>query len=62
MHERKIVSRLTAAVLVRAVGAVRLFITLITRRDAGTIAQAFKLLGGTPVTGTLGGCGQVAQL
>lgn len=52
---------LTAAVLVGAVGAVGLFVTLITCRDAGAIAQAFKLLGSTPVTGALGGCGHLAH-
>lgn len=53
---------LTAAVLVGAVGAVRLFVTLITCRDAGAIAQAFKLLRSTPVTWALGGCRHLAQL
>ena len=48
--------RLTAAVLIGAVRAVWLFITLVTGGDAGAIAQAFKLLRSTPVTGTLGGC------
>lgn len=54
--------RLTAAVLIGAVRAVRLFITLITCRDAGAITQAFKLLRSTPVTGALGGCKHLAQL
>lgn len=54
--------RLTAAVLIGAVRAVRLFITLITCRDAGAIAQAFKLLRSTPVTGALGGCKHLARL
>ena len=48
--------RLTAAVLIGAVRAVGLFITLVTGWDAGAIAHALKLLGGTPVAGTLGGC------
>lgn len=48
--------RLTAAVLIRAVRAVWLVITLVTSWDAGAIAQAFKLLGGTPVARTLSGC------
>lgn len=60
--QRAVGVRLTAAVLIRAVGAVRLFITLITCRDAGAIAQAFKLLRGTPVARTLGGCRHVPQL
>lgn len=48
--------RLTAAIFIRAVGAVGLFIALITGWDAGTIAQALKLLRSTSVTGTFGGC------
>lgn len=54
--------RLTAAVLVRAVGAVGLLVTLVTGRDAGAIAQALKLLRRTPVARTLGGCGHSPQL
>lgn len=46
---------LTAAVLIGAVRAVRLFITLVTSWDAGAITQAFKLLRSTPVARTLGG-------
>lgn len=53
--------RLTAAVLIRAVGAVRLFVALVTCRDAGAITQAFKLLRSTPVTRTLGGCGHYSS-
>lgn len=48
--------RLTAAVLIRAVKAVCLFITLVTGWDADAIGQAFKLLRSTSVTRTLGGC------
>lgn len=47
--------RLTAAILIGAVRAVWLFITLVTGWDAGAIAQAFELLRSTPVTRTLGG-------
>lgn len=47
---------LTAAVLVGAVRAIWLFVTLVTGRDAGAITQAFKLLRSTPVIRTLGGC------
>lgn len=47
--------RLTAVVLIGAVRAVWLIITLVTSWDAGAIAQAFKLLRSTPVTRTLGG-------
>lgn len=48
-------ARLTAAVLVRAVGAVGLLVTLITGWDAGSVAQAFELLRGTSVTRRPGG-------
>lgn len=54
-------ARLTAAVLVGAVRAVWLLITLITCRDAGAIAAAFKLLRCTPVIRTLGGCRDLPQ-
>lgn len=47
--------RLTAAVFIRAIGAVWLFIALVTSRDAGAVAEAFKLLRSTRVTRTLGG-------
>lgn len=53
---------LTAAVLIGAVGAVGLFVTLITGRDAGAIAQTFKLLRSTPVVRALGGCRHLAPL
>lgn len=43
-----------AAVFIRSVGAVWLFITLVTGRDTGAVAQAFKLLRSTSVTRTLG--------
>lgn len=48
--------RLTAAVLIRAVRAVGLVVTLVAGWDAGAIAQAFKLLRSTPVARTLRGC------
>lgn len=54
--------RLTAAVLVRAVGAVGLLVTLVTGRDAGSIAQALKLLRCTSVVRTLGGCGHLPKI
>lgn len=54
-------ARLTAAVLVGAVWAVRLLITLIACRDAGAIAAAFELLRCTSVIRTLGGCRDLPQ-
>lgn len=56
MGKQETVGRLTAAVLIRAVGAVGLFVALVTGRDAGSVAQAFELLGSTSVTGPPGGC------
>ena len=49
-------ARLTAAKLVRAVRAVRLFVTLVTSWDTGAIGQTLKLLRCTSVIRTLSCC------
>lgn len=48
--------RLTAAILIRAVGTVRLFIALVTGWDAGAISLTLELLRATFVIRTLGCC------
>lgn len=46
---------LTAAVLVRVVGAVQLLVALVASRDAGAVAHALELLGGAAVARLAGG-------